>query len=231
MAGGAIVNHVLRRATLPAALVAALPLAAEPADEPGPAARTGPRTEVTLGVHAWPDAGGLAPVASGSFDDAGFNLGGAVHWPLPDFETHGIMIGADLVLFPTESNVPFLSEDLILRGGYLTPSLRWYPRSQRRLSIDVGAGVYVADIAEVRTDYGLFSEIELWETTTAGGYVGGTWNFADAGSSGLFASVKVHFFDLGTVRDEDPSLPVTLGDDAGRLSRGMVQLQFGYRWR
>lgn len=223
--------HAVLRALTPAVLFAALPLAAQTADELEPESRPGPRTEITLGAHAWPDASSLKPLAAGGFDDAGFNLGGAVHWPLPGFTEHGVMLGADFVLFPTDSDVPFLSEDLTLRGGYLTPSLRWYPKSQQRFSVDVGAGVYIADIAEVRTGYGFFTETELWEATTAGGYFGGTWNFGAVRGDGLFVSFKVHFFDFGTVRDEDPLLPATLGDDAGRLSRGMYQLQFGYRWR
>lgn len=224
-------KHALLRRFAPVVLFAALPLAAEPVDEPRPDSRTGFRSELALGAHAWPDASSLAPLAGGRFDDVGFNLGGAVHWRLPDFAAHGVMLGLDFVLFPSESSVPFLSEDLMLRGGYLTPSLRWYPRSQRRFSVDAGAGVYIADIAEVRTGYGFFAETELWEATTAGGYVGGTWNFGKVDDDGMFVSFKVHFFDFGTVRDEDPLLPATLGDDAGRLSRGMYQLQFGYRWQ
>lgn len=212
-------------------LTAGLTAAAQSPDAPDGAQGPGPRSEISLGISSWPDAASVAPLAAGSFDRTGFVLGGAVHWPLPNFDARGLMLGIDFVLFPHESDIAFRREDLVLRGGYLTPSLRWYPRSQQRFSVDVGAGLYIADIAEVRSGYGFYTETELWEATTAGGYVGGTWNFGAAGNDGPFVSLKVHFADFGTVRDEDPLLPATLGNDAGRLSGGLFQLQFGYRWQ
>jgi len=44
-------------------------------------------------------------------------------------------------------------------------------------------------------------------------------------------SFKTHFADLGTVRDENPVLPWTPGDDAGDLSGPIHMFQIGYRWR
>lgn len=225
--------HLVFRTFAIGALLAASPLAAQAqsVDRSESPPRIGARTEVMLGAHAWLDAEDLQPLADGSFDNAGFNLGGAVHWPLPQFHRHGVLLGVDFVLLPTESSVRFLRDDLILRGGYLTASVRWYPRLQRRISVDAGAGLYIADIAEVGAGYGLFTETELWEATAAGGYLGGTWNFGAVADDGVFVSFKVHFVDFGTVRDEDPLLPATLGDDAGSLKRGVYQLQFGYRWQ
>ena len=44
-------------------------------------------------------------------------------------------------------------------------------------------------------------------------------------------SFKTHFADFGTVRDENPVLPWTPGDDAGDLSGPIHMFQIGYRWR
>lgn len=214
--------------------IPARPVYAQAVDETGELTRARMRTEVSLGAQSWPGVAELDPLAAGRFDEAGFNFGAAVHWPLPRFHERGLMLGVDFVLFPNESNIAFRSEDLMLRGLYLTPSLRWYPNAKRRWSLDAGVGLYLVDIAEVDSDYGLYVETELWEATAAGGYIGTTWNFGaagDDGNGGLFVSFKIHFFDLGSVRDEDPSLPATLGDNAGSLSRGIYQLQLGYRWQ
>ena len=46
----------------------------------------------------------------------------------------------------------------------------------------------------------------------------------------MMMSLKVHFVDFGTVRDEG-FLPATLGQDAGRLTGPVYMYQLGYRWR
>jgi hypothetical protein len=46
----------------------------------------------------------------------------------------------------------------------------------------------------------------------------------------MMMSLKIHFVDFGTVRDEG-RLPPTLGQDAGRLSGPIYVYQLGYRWR
>ncbi len=43
-------------------------------------------------------------------------------------------------------------------------------------------------------------------------------------------SLKIHFVDFGTVRDDDFVRP-TLGQDAGHLTGPVFMYQVGYRWR
>lgn len=204
--------------------------AAGDADGPDrPEVASGMRTEVFVGAHAWPGIGELEPRSEGHFDDAGFSLGAAVHWPLEGFGAPQLQVGVDMAVFATESDIDFRRESLIARGAWLVPSVRWYPGNGPH-SIDAGAGVYLVDIAEVTGEYGFFIETELWEQSGLGGYVGATWNFGGgAAASGLTVSVRVHHFDLGTVRDEDLFLPATLGNDAGSLTGPVFQLQVGYR--
>lgn len=200
----------------------------------GQVAGTGVRTELHLGAHSWPSVGDLEPAAGGRFDDVGFSLGGSLHWPVGKQPDRRWLIGVDLGLFPTDSNIDFVSEDVVARGGYLTPSVKWQTKSGGPWTIDAGIGVYIVDIAEVVSAYGGFVETELWEQTTLGGYVGTTWNSApnDAfDNNGLFVSLKIHFADFGNVRDENPLLPTTLGSDAGKLSGPVYQVLIGYRWQ
>lgn len=204
-------------------------LAADDADEAGPAARM--RAEVFIGAHAWPGLGDLTPLTEGRFDDAGFTLGAAMHWPLERFRGLKLSVGVDIALFATESDIDFREEPLIARGAWLVPSVRWYP-GRGRHSIDAGFGVYLVDIAEVTGEYGLFVETEVWEQTGFGGFIGASWNLgASTAASGLTVAIRVHHFDLGTVRDDDPFLPATLGADAGSMSGPVYQLQLGYRWQ
>lgn len=193
----------------------------------------GIRYEAAIGIHSLDGITELRPVGQGEFDELGFNLGGAVHWPYRRDDNHDLRFGFDFGFFASGSNISFITDDLITRGGYLVPSLKWKPGAGNRFSLDAGLGFYLVDIAELAGDYPWTVETEVWEESAIGGFIGVTWDFVSAGSAknrGLMLSFKVHFFDLGTVRDEDPALPVTLGTDAGSLSDGMYQLQLGYRW-
>lgn len=193
----------------------------------------GVRYEASVGFHGWADLDDLEPVSPGDFHQSGYSLSGAAHWPLPRRGDSELRLGVDFGLFMNESDIVFISEQLISRGLYLTPSLKWKPGKNKRVSLDAGLGYYLVDIAEVVSDYGWFVETELWSASSFGGYVGGTWNFGQVTGvkrNGIILSLKIHFFDLGTVKDEDPSLPVRLGPDAGTLSGPVYQLQVGYRW-
>lgn len=191
----------------------------------------GVRYEVALGFSSWSALADLQPVAEGSFDDIGYIFSGAVHWPFRSGENSELLLGIEAGLFPNESNIRFVNDNLLGRGLYLTPSLKWTPGALKRLSLDAGLGYYLVDIAEVTTDYSWYTETELWSDSALGGFVGGTWDFGSASRRhGAMLSLKAHFFDLGTVRDEDPLLPARLGPDAGDLSGPMIQLQLGYRW-
>lgn len=193
----------------------------------------GLRYEFAIGFHELTGVSELRPASQGEFNEAGFNAGGAVHWPGRRANNQKLQIGVDYGFFSNDSNITFITDDLISRGLYLVPSLKWKPGSSERFSLNAGFGFYLVDIAEVSGEYPWLTETEVWQESGVGGFFGGTWDFASEGGPtdrGLTVSFKVHFFDLGTVRDEDSGLPVSLGADAGKLDRGMYQLQLGYRW-
>ena len=76
-----------------------------------------------------------------------------------------------------------------------------------------------------------FIEIEYWESSRPGGFVGATWDFGmnhPDKSRGFFVGLKVHFVDFGSVREEDARLLPLLGPTAGELDGPMYILQFGY---
>lgn len=191
----------------------------------------GVRYEVALGFNSWSALGELQPVASGEFDEVGYVFSGAVHWPVRRSGDNELLLGFDAGLFPNESSIAFVSDNLLARGLFLVPSLKWRPGTTKRLSLDAGIGYYLVDIAEVVSEYSFYIETEVWQEDGIGGFVGGTWNLGAATEDrGAMLSFKIHYFDFGPVRDEDPFLRTTLGSDAGKLSGPVYQLQFGYRW-
>lgn len=221
-------NNVIANKGAKGALIALLAIASPAAGAEG-SQRMAPRFEAAIGVHGWPKLADIR-ATQGEFDETGFSLGGAAHWPLRRVGNGNVLAGVDFGLFTNDSSISFLLDSLIARGAYLIPSVKW--RVAERLSIDAGIGVYLVDIAEVASEY-FFVETEVWEQGTAGGYVGATWDVTSSEgrrTRGFVVSAKVHFFDLGPVRDEDERLPVRFGQDAGDLSGPLYQLQLGYRW-
>jgi hypothetical protein len=191
------------------------------------------RYEIALGAHSWPALADLDVAAAGEFDQTGFNLSFAAHWPVRRFTGSELLAGIDLGLFNNDSEIRFISEPLTARNGYLVPSVKWMFGRRHRYSLDAGVGYYLSDIAEVFLDYPLYGETVLWEESAVGGYLGGTIDFRGgepSRSRGMMMSLKVHFVDFGTVRDDD-WLPPTLGQDAGRLAGPVYMYQVGYRWR
>ena len=192
------------------------------------------RYEIAIGAHSWPGITELQPARGGDFDDVGFNVSMAGHWPLHRFDHSELLVGVDLGLFLNDSNVRFVTEEIYSRAGYLTPSAKWMFGQNHRYSIDAGAGYYLVDMVELAGDYPLTVETELWEEGAIGGYIGVTVDIGGgdaARNRGVMFSFKTHFADFGTVRDENPGLPRTLGDDAGDLSGRIYVFQVGYRWR
>jgi len=191
------------------------------------------RYEFALGAHSWPGLADLDVARDGEFDAVGFNINFAAHWPVKRFSASELLAGLDLGLFTNDSDIRFISESITARNGYLVPSMKWMFGERHRYSLDVGLGYYLQDIAEVVTAYSLYGETKLWEQGAAGGYLGGTIDFGGGDpmkSRGFMMSLKIHFVDFGTVRDEG-RLPPTLGQDAGRLSGPVYVYQVGYRWR
>lgn len=212
-----------------ALLLFALPAMAEPAD---PQTASG-RYEVWLGVTSWPGLGELQPLAAGAFDEIGFGLGGAVHFSLRQFERSELLVGVDMYVGGTASNVRGTIDDLIARDLYLGTSLKWALGEARRLQLDAGFGYHLLDMAQVSTRVFGF-EHQAWDSNRLGSFVGLTWD-AWAGrenrTSGLSLAFKMHFVDFGTTRDEDIFLSPVLGPNAGRLEGPIYLLQIGYSGR
>jgi hypothetical protein len=192
------------------------------------------RYEIAIGVHSWPGIADLEPARAGGFEDVGFNLSAAGHWPLQRFGASELLLGIDLGLFSNESDLRFITDDVMARGGYITPSIKWMFGHRHRYSLDAGVGYYMVDIAEIAGEYPLTIETQLWENGAVGGYAGITVDFnggVPTNSRGVMLTFKTHFFELDAVSDEEPFFPATLGPDAGDLSGPVYMLQVGYRWR
>jgi hypothetical protein len=191
------------------------------------------RYEIAIGAHAWPALAELDSARDGEFDEAGFNISLAAHWPVKRFSNSELLAGVDLGLFSNDSNIRFISDTLTARNGYIAPSVKWMFGNRNRYSLDAGIGYYLQDITEIAGEYPMIWETQLWEEEAVGAYLGGTIDFRGgepARSRGVMMSLKVHFVDFGTVRDEG-FLPSTLGQDAGDLTGPVYMYQVGYRWR
>jgi len=197
------------------------------------------RFAAAAGFDIWNDINELHPRAGGRFDSGGFVLDFAAHWRMKQWDTSNLLFGLDVGVFSHDSNVYHIREDLTARGFYLTPSVKWQLgwRGGPRYSLDAGLGYYIVDIAEVDLSgyygyYCCYSEEQLWEDSTLGGYIGTTVDFGRAArreGGGFTMGAKIHWADLGTVRDEHRFPPTgTLGPNAGQLSGPIVSMQFGY---
>ncbi len=192
------------------------------------------RYEVTIGTHSWPGAGDLQPAVGGTFDDVGFNLGAAIHWPVRRFEKSELLLGIDLALMSNSSNIRSFLGDVLVRDAYLGPSLKWVFGQRHRYSLDAGITFHEIDIADVTSDFYNYVESEIWSERAVGGYVGSTLDIG-AGMPdkrrGMSLAFRVHFVDFGVVADQNLQFLPTLGPDAGVLSGPIYVFQIGYRWR
>lgn len=192
------------------------------------------RYEIALGAHSWPGIADLQPAREGAFDELGFNLSIAGHWPVWRFDESELLLGVDLGFFSNDSNVRFVTEDVFARAGYLVPSFKWMFGRKHRYSLDAGVGYYLVDIVELAGAYPLTVETELWEEGAVGGYVGITVDIGGghpARNRGVMLSFKTHFVDFGSAGDQTALLPQTLGSNAGDLTGPVYMMQLGYRWR
>ena len=192
------------------------------------------RWSVAIGVNSWPAAADVEPLVGGGFDDAGPVLEFSAHFRTAQTQKSELLTGIDFGAFSSESNIPLFTDTVTARGMYITPSVKWMFGKKHRYSLDAGVGYYLVDIAEVEHMGASTSEIQIWENSALGGYLGGTW---DVGSNnpekthGMSLGLKVHFVDFGQVSDQDIFLPPRFGASAGALTGPVYQLQFGYRWR
>ena len=212
-----------------ALLFLALPVAAEPGQ---PATNAG-RYEIWVGLTGWPGITELQPLAAGNFDEVGFGLGGAFHGTLKQFEHSELLIGADMFISGTSSNVSGTIDNLIARDLYLGASLKWALGQSRALQFDGGIGYHLLDMAQVSTRiFGL--EHQAWESNRPAAFVGATWDVwagHEGKTGGLSLAFKVHFVDFGAVRDEDVFLNPLLGSDAGSLAGPIYLFQVGFSAR
>ena len=194
----------------------------------------GMRAEFWLAATSWTKLGDLEPVAGGTFDSMGYAIGGAVHWPWKSMPNASLLIGAEGAVMAIESNVPVLYDDLVARDGYLAASIKWQFGEARNVSIDGGLAYHLLDIAQIEMYYNSYSELQSWEESALGPFVGLTWDVGAADplrDSGLTLGLRAHFVDFGTVRDEEVYFSPVLGTDAGELDGPIYEFQIGYFWR
>ena len=192
------------------------------------------RWGIALGGNSWPAAADIEPLVGGGFDDLGPVLEFSVHFRTTQTPKSELLTGIDFGVFSSESNIPLFTETLTARGMYITPSLKWMFGKKHRYSLDAGAGYYLVDIAEIENSGWSNTEVMVWENDAFGGYIGGTWDIGSDNpekTHGISLGLKVHFFDLGQVSDQNPFAPPRFGTSAGNLEGPVYQLQIGYRWR
>jgi hypothetical protein len=190
--------------------------------------------DLWVSAVSWPALETLTPAAGGSFDRAGFGIGGSFHWPLRRFGNSDLLVGLDGLVQGNDSNVQAVYADLMARNLYIGASLKWLMGRSRSVSLDAGLGLNFMDIADVNNEYFYLNEQRIWESTAPGGFVGASW---DVGRKdplkhfGLFLSLRAHYADFGTVRDEEAWLPVFLGPDAGIIDGPVYMLLIGLSGR
>ncbi len=176
---------------------------------------------------SWSDLNHLEPAAGGGFDSLGFVVEMAGHKYVARWGPADVLIGVNLGIFATQSDVPGITEDFTQRGLYLTPSMkfRFGERGRRYLNLEAGLGWYQVDIAELICSNDIFNNTvcieiaEPYDKSTLGGYLGIT-----GGSGGGFImAFKVHFADFGKVTGLGPDT----GDLAGPIYIFSVGGAFG----
>jgi hypothetical protein len=199
------VSRNLRKWTvaLAAATLAPIPTYAHEAPPGFPAARW----DVAIELPSWPALQDLQPAGGGSFDSVGFGIGGAWHVPVKTFDNSELLLGTEISIAATGSDIAGFYEDLLARQFLVGLSAKWLLGSARNFSLDGGIGYYEVDIAEVDTSWWGTLEYEYWSASTGGAFVGATWDVG-AGRAGhgggLSLGLRAHFIDLGGVDGEGP---------------------------
>ncbi len=193
------------------------------AEESVPSAQGRWSGTVTAGLMSWSDLNHLEPAAGGGFDSLGFVVEMAGYKHVARWGPADVLIGVNLGIFATQSNVPGILEDFTQRGLYLTPSmkLRFGERGRRYLNLEAGLGWYQVDIAELICGSDPFNNTvcieiaEPYDKSTLGGYLGITGGLG----GGFIMGFKVHFADFGNVTG--------LGPDTGDLKGPIYMLSLG----
>ncbi len=177
----------------------------------------------TFGLMTWSGLRDLEPAAGGGFDSVGFVVELAGHKHVARWGPADVLIGVDLGISATQSDIPGITEDFTQRGLYLTPSMkfRFGERSRRYLNLEAGLGWYQVDFAELICDDNNFNNIvcieitEPYDENSLGGYLGITVGFA----GGFIIGLKVHVANFGEVTG--------LGPDTGDLRGPIYILSLG----
>lgn len=192
------------------------------------------RGEVWLAVTTWSDLVNLTPAAGGNFDDTGYGIGGAYHWPVRRLGSGRLLLGLEAAVMATDSDVPVYLDDLLARDAYLAVSGKWLLGRSGSLALDAGLAMHLLDITQLDSNYRYYLEFESWEETAIGAILGVTWDVGvgqPGSDSGMTLGLRAHFVDFGTVRDEDVFITPILGPNAGDLGGPLYELRIGYRWR
>lgn len=224
---------LVRGATVVSLAILLLPAPALGHEEDQPTGAA--RWDVSLDMPVWPALVDLQPAAGGSFDDLGVGLGASLHWPVRRFPGSDLLLGFDINIAATDSNVRGSYATLLARQFYVGTSLKWLLGTKRNKSLDAGIGYHEVDMAQVDSEWYGTWEYEHWSSSKPGAFIGATWDIG-AGrphkTSGLFVGFRAYFADFGRVYDEDfaPSRPA-LGANAGTLNGPLYYLRIGYSVR
>ncbi len=183
------------------------------ADESEPHAHGHWSGTVTAGLIIWSGLRDLEPAAGGGFDSLGFIVELAGHKHVARWGPADVLIGVDVGIFATQSDIPGIIEDFTQRGLYLIPSMKFHfgERSRRYRNLEAGLGWYQVDFAELICDDDNFNNIvcieitEPYDEDTLGGYLGISGGLA----GGFIMGLKVHVADFDKVTG--------LGPDTGDL--------------
>jgi hypothetical protein len=185
-----------------------------------------------LGYQQWNAVGDLDTQPLGSFDDGGWNAVGSVNRRWREVGRGDLSFGMDLGFMSNDSNIraPGDIGELAADVFFLTPSmtLSFGGRRSARLNLEVGAGLYWAEIKEFyNTDYGAAEGTEHFEQIAPGGYFGISADLPLPVREKAWAmniGARVHYADFGKVE--------ALGRDLGDLDGPISTLQVGltYDW-
>lgn len=214
------VSRNLRKWTVALAVATLFTMPAH-AREAAPAWSTA-RWDVAIELPSWPALQDLGFAAGGSFDAVGFGIGGAYHVPVKTYASSELLLGTEISIAATGSDIRGFYEDLLARQFLLGLSAKWLLGAARNFSLDGGIGYYEFDIAEVDTSWWGTLEYEYWSASAGGAFLGATWDIGagrSGGNGGLSLGVRAHFVDLGTVDGQD------------RLDGPMYSLRIAYSGR
>jgi hypothetical protein len=198
---------------------------------------------VFLGASYWSNLGDIQPLSSvvipdryGEIKEWGYGIEGGYHRLVGRWFGHDVRIGVDMGFYYHENEKEYqvvilpsgrtLDGEIVARGFYLTPSLRWVfgAKDSTRLLLGAGIGYYRVDFVE-QLDDGTSSD-SFFENDTVGGYLSVGLGIPLIGSKPealvLTFEGKVHYADFGDLGEFAPGA----GDLKGPIYMFQVGLTF-----